>query len=75
METLRTWLSKNILLLAVLGGAAVAVIGFTIFVGIIASAYIGIPAGLCLAATVGGVATARGALLWSRLAIVEEAGR
>ncbi len=60
------------MVIGVIGGSFLAVIGFTLFVGVLAARYLGTFPGVCLGATVGGISVSRGALLWSRLAIVEE---
>ena len=75
MATIRNWISRNIIVISIVGGASLAVLGLTITVGVLASRLIGGVPGWSLAATVFGVATARGALLWSRLAIIEEAAK
>ena len=72
MRILKTWLSRNVVIIGVLGGSFVAVTGVTLFVGLISARYLGTFPGVSLGATVAGVSVSRGALLWSRLAIVEE---
>lgn len=72
MRALKIWLYRNVVLIGMIGGSFLAVTGFTLFVGLLSARYLGTLPGVSLGATVGGVSVSRGALLWSRLAIVEE---
>jgi hypothetical protein len=70
-----TWLQLNILVVALVGGSIVTIAGATIAVAAITAKFLGTWAAIGLAATVGGAGSARFALAWSRLAVVEEAGK
>jgi hypothetical protein len=61
------------LLVALVGGTGVALVGVTIAVAAITSRYLGTWPAVGFAATVAGAGTARAALAWSRLTVVEEA--
>lgn len=68
-----TWLSRNIIVVGVVGGTGTAILGASFAAFHIASRFTGAAAALGIAATVAGAATARAALAWSRLAVVEGA--
>jgi hypothetical protein len=67
------WTRRNLLLVALVGGTGVALVGVTIAVAAITSRYLGTWPAVGFAATVAGAGTARAALAWSRLTVVEEA--
>ncbi len=68
-----TWIRRNLLLVALIGGTGLAIIGVTIAVAAITGRYLGTWPAVGFAATVAGAGTARAALAWSRLTVVEEA--
>lgn len=68
-----TWVSRNIIVLAVVGGAGVAIAGAAFATYHLTARFAGSAVAIGAAATVAGAATARAALAWSRLAVVEGA--
>lgn len=68
-----TWLSRNIIVVGVVGGTGTAILGAAFAAYHLTARFAGSAAAFGIAATVAGAATARAALAWSRLAVVEGA--
>jgi hypothetical protein len=68
-----TWLSRNVVVIGVVGGTGIAILGAAFAAYHLTARFAGNAAAFGVAATVAGAATARAALAWSRLAVVEGA--